>query len=81
MYPAYSRDRYSSKTEFFSFAKPAINKPLMPALNAYAETISPNWRGVMAIDGIINAPNGDMIMKSRITENCRKASMPMIDFW
>ena len=62
-------------------AKPAVTKPEMPALNAYADTTSPNCLGVIASAGMIIAPSGAMIMKSRMTANCRNASSPTTNFW
>jgi len=61
-------------------AKPAASKPLMPALNAYAETTIPKRAGVMSSAGMIMAPSGAITMKSRITANCRKARMAATNF-
>jgi hypothetical protein len=45
----------------------------MAALKAYSDTATPNWLGVIARAGMMKAPSGDMIMKSRMMVNCRKA--------
>ena len=31
--------------------------------------------------GMMNTPSGDISMKSRMTANCRKASIPTTNFW
>jgi len=49
---------------------------LMPAaLNAYSETTSPNSFGASLSAGMISAPIGAISMKSRMTANCRNASI------
>ena len=53
----------------------------MPAAKAYAETTVPNCAGVMESAGMMTAPSGAISMKSRMTANCRKASMPTTTFW
>jgi len=50
-------------------ASPAVSRPDKPALNAQADTTSPNYRAGMFNAGMIIAPRGDMIMKSRMTAN------------
>src|SRR5262245_59865419 len=62
-------------------ANPAATTPEIAAATAYADTTSPNCRGAMDSAGMRIAPSGLMIMKSRMTLNCRKASTPMTNFW
>jgi hypothetical protein len=62
-------------------AKPAASRLEAPALKAYAETISPNRCGEMSRSGMMIAPSGEMIMKSRMMENCRKASSATRNIW
>ncbi len=52
----------------------------MPALNAYADTARPNWAGFRLNDFISISPNGDMTIKSSITENWVTAKMNMANF-
>src|SRR3954467_1813855 len=54
--------------------------PEIAALNAYADTASPNWWGLIRSAGITIAPSGDTIMKSRMMVNCRKARMATSSF-
>ena len=37
--------------------------------------------GLMCRVGITTAPRGEMIMKSRMTVNCRNPRMPITIFW
>ena len=62
-------------------ANPAASSPEREALKAYTDTTRPNllvgrWRSRSRI-----APSGEMIMKSRMIVNCRKASIPTTNFW
>ena len=62
-------------------AKPAVNRPEIPALKAYAETAAPNWVVESRIDFISRSPNGDITIKSRITVNCVIASSTITSIW
>ncbi len=62
-------------------AKPAVNKPEMPALNAYTDTTIPNWFGCKPSDFIKKSPKGDITIKSSITENWVMANKAIASFW